>query len=287
MIMYFNEKRIEKIETKYQNGEKISRKDKIFYQMIPGTRKSNLAYTLNHQELEEYVKCKTDIFYFISKHINIKLYEYQKEIIKGYINNRFTINMASKETGMYRLYVIIFLHYITFNNDKNVLLIHNKAHNSVEQLNIFKEYYKELPFFLKGGVICWNQKLLSFDNGSSIRVSSSPITSISRTYHIAMINDFAYLNKIDDYLTNLIPTLFAQKDSKLIIHSTPNGFNNFMKLVQDAERTEGDPKKNNYNVSRTYWWDVTHRDEQWKQDKIDVVGIKSFHQDYELCFLIK
>lgn len=280
--MYFDKEKINSIETKYDNGEKISRSESIYYQNIKGTRKSGLGYVMNHKELDEYVKCKLDIFYFIEKYLNKKLYDYQESIIKDYINHRFTINMASRQTGINNLYAIVFLHYITFNCDRNVMVIHNKGCDAVEQLNIVKNYYKELPFFLKGGVTTYNQKYLSFDNGSSITITNN--INYVRNYHIIMINDFAHMDFYDEFC-NIVPTLMCYNDSKIIIKSTPNGYNHFIKLVQDAERNEGDPKKNNYKVRRTYWWDVPNRDDKWKEEEIAKVGLKLFLQEYELCFV--
>jgi len=281
--MYFDKEKINRIETKYNNCEKISRVESLYYQNIKGTRKSGLGYVMNHNELDEYVKCKVDIFYFIEKYLNIKLYDYQEAIIKDYINHRFTINMASRQTGINRIYAIVFLHYITFNCDSNVMVIHNKGCNAVEQLNNVKKYYKELPFFLKGGVTTYNQKYLSFDNGSSITITTN--IKYEKDYHIIMINDFAQMdNNFYEEYCNIVSTIMSYNDSKLIIKSTPNGYNHFMKMVQDAERNDGDPKKNNYKVRRIYWWDVPGRDDNWKEEEIAKVGLKFFQQEYELCF---
>lgn len=74
------------------------------------------------------------------------------------------------------------------------------------------------------------------------------------------------------------------QNSKIFIVSSPNGYNKFAKLLFDAERKEGDPKKNMYNPNRIYWWEVPGRDEAWKQKEIANLGSEYFDQEYDLQF---
>lgn len=75
----------------------------------------------------------------------------------------------------------------------------------------------------------------------------------------------------------------------MIITSVPNAMNMFMHLVQNSERKENDPLKNIFITTRTYWWEVEGRDEQWKQDRINEMGgnIEWFNQEYDLRFISK
>jgi hypothetical protein len=64
---------------------------------------------MTKEEREEYIKCKLSVFYFAQKYCKIKredgtvgeikLRDYQKNIIKLFNDNRYSILMASRQTG--------------------------------------------------------------------------------------------------------------------------------------------------------------------------------------------
>lgn len=157
---------------------------------------------------------------------------------------------------------IFMLHTILFNNDKNVMIVANKGDTSVEIVDKIKSIYSLLPFFLKPGIKTWNQKSLTFDNGCRIKTSARTKTpAIGFTIDVLYLDEFAHIpsNIIEPYYTAAFPTVSAIKNSKIIITSTPNGMNLFHKLLTNAERPDGDPKKNNYKPMRVYWYQVPGR----------------------------
>ena len=72
---------IEKIIRDYNMGLPITRKNKIFYQNEIGTLRSDVAIIYTKEELSEYVKCASDVKYFIEKYFNIVLRDFQKSWI--------------------------------------------------------------------------------------------------------------------------------------------------------------------------------------------------------------
>ena len=58
-----------------------------------------------------------------------------------------------------------------------------------------------------------------------------------------------------------MPTVSSMEDSKIIITSTPNGYNKFYDIYQGA--VEG---RNSYHPIRVDWWQVPGRDEKWRDD---------------------
>jgi hypothetical protein len=71
----------------------------------------------------------------------------------------------------------------------------------------------------------------------------------------------------------------------MFISSAPNGQNLFYDLLIDAERKEGDPKKNNFTPYRVYWWEVPGRDAEWREKEIANLGSEAlFNQSYDLQF---
>ena len=103
----------------------------------------------------------------------IKLYNYQKRILKALTDNRFNVVLASRQIGKTTILTIFALWMICFQDDYRVLLIANKEATAI---NIFKRIrlaYEMLPNFLKPGVINYAKTGLELANGSSIGISTT------------------------------------------------------------------------------------------------------------------
>jgi len=83
---------------------------------------------------------------------------------------------------------------------------------------------------------------------------------------------------------SIFPTISARQNTKLILASDLNGYNHFYELVENSERYDDDPKKNIFNTMRIYWWQVSSRDQTWKENKILEVGESFFNEKYDLSF---
>jgi len=142
------------------------------------------------------------------------------------------------------------------------MIVANKGDTAVEIVDKIKSIYSLLPFFLKPGIKTWNQKSLTFENGCRIKTSArSKTPAIGFTIDVLYLDEFAHIpsNIIEPYYTAAYPTVSAVQNSKIIITSTPDGMNLFHKLLNDAERPDGDPLKNNYKAMRVYWHQVPGR----------------------------
>ena len=221
-------------------------------------------------EIDEYVKCKMDVHYFAEKYcwvkgekgepVKLKLRDYQQEILDNFFNNRFNILMASRQTGKTISSSIMMLHFVLFNNNKNVLVTANKLDTAVEVLDKMREIYQRLPFFLQQGILNWNQKFMVFENKSRIKgFATTKTASIGQSADFLYLDEFAYLpdNIADKFYKSVFPTIANIENSKIIITSTPNGFNLFHKLLMEAEKPEGE--KSSYVAKRVYWWQVPKR----------------------------
>lgn len=192
----------------------------------------------------------------------MKLRDYQKDILNLYDKSRFSILMASRQVGKTVSAAITILHYIIFNNDKTVMIAANKGDTVVEIVDKIKSIYYLLPWHLKPGVSNWNQTQISFDTGCRIRTSAATKSAaIGFTVDFLYLDEFAHIqsNIIEDYYRSVFPTVAAIKNSKIVITSTPNGYNLFYKILQGAEKPVGDKEKNNYKSLRVYWWQVPGR----------------------------
>ena len=270
--MIFTTKLVDESTDKINDGIVIKRYQNPWLKSEVGLRRAGVSFRMSTEEQEEYIKCALDVHYFTEQYCRvktedgsvgqIKLREYQKEILDNFVNSRFNILMASRQVGKTISASIFMLHTILFSNDKNIMIVANKGDTAVEIVDKIKSIYSLLPFFLKPGIKTWNQKSLTFENGCRIKTSArSKTPAIGFTIDVLYLDEFAHIPStiIEPYYTAAYPTVSAVQNSKIIITSTPNGMNLFHKLLTDAERLDGDPLKNNYKAMRVYWHQVPGR----------------------------
>jgi hypothetical protein len=301
VMKIFTTEIINDILDREKKAEIVSRFDRIWHNNLSGVRKANLAFAMTTKELHEYSECYKSVEYFSENHCNIKLEhgdigkitlrDYQKEILEKFKKNRFNIIMSSRQVGLSVSEAIYILHTVLFSINKIALIVSNKACDGIELIRKIKDIYKLVPFYLKPGVITWNERLIQFDNGCRIIcISSSREIGLGYDIDVLVLNDFAKIPaNIKDELYKSLP---KKDDSRIIITSQPNGAELFHKLFQDAERPVGDPNKNLFVPTRIYWWQVPGRGEDWKQEQIKMMGGGEigrlwFDQEYDLMYVSK
>ncbi len=269
----FDKKLIYETNDKLNDGIILKRYQNPWLKGEIGVRRSGVKYRMSPEEQEEYVKCAIDIHHFVKQYCMIKnedgeiskieeLRDYQEEMLNNFITNRFNILMCARQSGKTITASIFMLHFILFNNDKNIMIVANKGDTAIEIIDKLKSIYSLLPFYMKPGIKVWNQKSITFENGCRIKSATrTKSPAIGFSIDVLFLDEFAHIPStiIEPYYTAVFPTISAIKNSKIIITSTPNGPNLFHKLLTDAERPDGDPLKNNYKPMRVYWHQVPGR----------------------------
>jgi hypothetical protein len=260
---------IKDIEARENLGKILKRYERIWFSNLRGIRKANLIFAHTEDEVEEYIKCKISIHYFAEKYCQIKLKDgtighmklrdYQRDIIDLYTKNPRSILMASRQTGKTVSAAIVMLHFVLFNDDKGCMIVANKGKTVKEIIRKIKDIYKLLPFFLKKGVVNWNETQISFENNSRIQTENrTKDPSIGFTIDLLYLDEFAHIpdNYIRDYYGAIVPVVSSVENSRIIITSTPNGYNMFWELMTAAELPDDDPNKNPYKAMRVLWTQI-------------------------------
>jgi hypothetical protein len=101
--------KIKEIEKKEKMGLKLKRSEHLWYDNFKGVRRANVNFGATKEEREEYIKCSLNVFYFAEQYCKIKredgtigkitLRPYQKEILKLYNDNRYSILLSSRQMG--------------------------------------------------------------------------------------------------------------------------------------------------------------------------------------------
>ena len=210
----------------------------------------------------------------------IKLYPYQKRILKALVENRFNVVLASRQIGKTTILTIFALWMVCFQDDFRVLLIANKEGTAI---NIFKRIrlaYEMLPNYMKPGVVEYAKTGLVLANGSSIGISTTTSDAArGESINCLLIDEAAFIPPefMDDFWESVFPVISSSKKSKIFMLSTPNGVGNlFFNTYNDAVAN-----KNGWHSERVDWWEVPGRDEQWKEMTARALGsVEAFNQEY-------
>tara|TARA_R110000737_G_scaffold55396_2_gene78516 strand:- start:104 stop:1741 length:1638 start_codon:yes stop_codon:yes gene_type:complete len=259
----------------------------------PNLKKANVTQEWTQQEVAEYTKCMKDPLYFIQSYIKIvsldeglvpfKLYDFQKEMIGTFHNNRFTICKLPRQSGKSTTIISYLLHFVLFNSSVNVAILANKAATARDLLGRLQLAYENLPKWLQQGVMTWNKGSLELENGSKILASSTSASAVrGGSYNIIFLDEFAYVpsNVAEQFFSSVYPTISSGKKTKVMIVSTPHGMNMFYKLWTDAEN-----QRNTYIPIEVHWSEIPGRDEEWKEETIKNTSVSQFNTEFECEFL--
>ena len=259
----------------------------------PNLKKANVQREWTKEELQEYKRCMDDPQYFIENYIMIvsldeglvpfKMYDFQKEMIGTFHNNRFTICKLPRQSGKSTTIIAYLLHYVLFNPTVNVAILANKAATARDLLGRLQLAYEHLPKWLQQGVMSWNKGSLELENGSKILASSTSASAVrGGSYNIIFLDEFAYVpaNVAEQFFSSVYPTISSGKTTKVMIVSTPHGMNMFYKLWVDAEE-----ERNEYVPIEVHWSEVPGRDAAWKEQTIKNTSEAQFNTEFECEFL--
>lgn len=239
----------------------------------------------------EYIKCMKNCNYFTQKYIKIvsidegiipfKLYDYQKELLSKYENNRFCITLQARQSGKTITTAAYILWFNTFNQSKTTAILANKAAQAREILSRIQLSYESLPNFLKQGVSEYNKGSMAFSNHSEIFCAATTSSSIrGRSISLLYIDEAAFIRNDMEFYESTYPTISSGKHSRVIISSTPNGCRGlFYKLWTEAEE-----QLNHYVTHKVTWDMVPGRDEQWMKEQIANTSQEQFDQEHRIRF---
>ena len=264
-----------------------------FYDNNPNLKKGNIVFNYTTNEIQQLTKCAKDIIYFADNFCTvmtddglqtIKLRHYQKTYLRQLQKERFNICLASRQVGKTICSSIFIAWYSLFNFDKNSLILSNKGATTREIIDKGKTILEHLPFFLKPGIIKWDVFNSKFDNGCRIiGQTTTKKAAIGFTIHLLFMDEFAHIpqNFVNSFYENVYPTISASKNSKVIITSTPNGFNKFYDIYAASEKG-----LNEYTPFRIDWWDVPGRDDEWMKQEVSNLGSEeAFNRQYGNQFI--
>lgn len=257
----------------------------------PNVKRDGVQQEYTKKELQEYAKCMKDPSYFAKNYckiihldkglVNFELYPYQQKMFNHFMENRFSIVLACRQSGKSISSVAYLLWYALFSPEKTIAILANKGATAQEMLGRIHLMLENLPFFLQPGCKALNKRSIEFSNNSRIVSAATSGSSIrGMSVNLLYLDEFAFVEKAADFYTSTYPVVSSGKDTQIIITSTANGIGNmYHKLWEGAMQ-----KVNEFIPFRVDWWDVPGRDDEWKAKTISNTSQLQFDQEFGNTF---
>jgi hypothetical protein len=244
-------------------------------------------------QIQEYIKCAKDPIYFIETYCKIvtldhglqpfKLYECQRNKLNIIHNNRKVILMEGRQQGKTTTSAAYILWYTLFQESKTVAILANKATAAREVLYRYQLMYENLPIWLQQGVSTWNKGDIALENGSIVFTAATSRQGIrGKSVNLLYVDETAIIpnNLAEEFFTAVYPTISAGETTKILLSSTPLGYNHFWKFWNDAQND-----RNGFVPLFIPYWEIPGRDEAWAEEQRRLLGELRFNQEVLCNFL--
>lgn len=263
------------------------------YHGNPNLKPVGYQHDFTKEQLTEFVKCSEDPIYFIENYCKIvtldsglqpfKLYECQKRKVDFIMNNRKTILMEGRQQGKTVTSAACILHYTIFQDNKNVAIMANKTAAAREVLNRYQIMYENLPMWMQQGVKTWNKGDVDLENGSRVFTSATTTSGIrGKSVNWLYIDEAAIIpnNIADEFFASVYPTISAGETTKILLTSTPLGYNHFWKFWNESEKGT-----NGFDNMFVHYTEIPGRDEKWAEEQFKLLGEVKYNQEVLCEFL--
>ncbi len=239
---------------------------------------------------KEYTKCAKDPVYFLKKYAMIQhpiegkipfsLYDFQEKTLLDLINNDYNIILKARQLGISTLTAGYSLWMMTFQSDKNILVIATKQDTAKNLVTKVRVMHANLPKWLKQMCVEDNKLSLRYANGSQVKaISSKEEAGRSEALSLLILDEAAFIDKIDGIWASAQQTLAT--GGRCLVLSTPNGVGNwFHRTWMDAE--DG---LNQFNFTRLHWSLHPDRDEEWRKKQDLLLGPSIAAQECDCDFI--
>ena len=254
---------------------------------------ANQKIQFTEEQVKEYIRCAQDPIYFIDNYCQIvtldhglqpfKLYDCQKNKIKVIHENRKVILMESRQAGKTTTSAAYILWYTNFQPAKNVAILANKSAAAREVLSRYQLMFEHLPKWLQQGVTTWNKGDIELENGSKVFTAATSASGIrGKSVNLLYVDETAIIpNTVaDQFFASVYPTISAGNTTKILLSSTPLGYNHFWKFWNDAENN-----RNGFVPLFIPYWEIPGRDEKWANEQHRLLGDVKFNQEVLCKFL--
>ena len=254
-------------------------------------------------QVRELALCAQDPVYFIDNYcwvqhptkgkMKFHLFDYQRELLRCYHENRYSINMLGRQMGKTATAAAYLIWYAMFIPDSTILIAAHKFAGAQEIMQRVRYTYETLPNWIKAGATSYNKGSIDFDNGSRI-ISTTTTETTARGMSLSLIylDEFAFVKPriASEFWTSISPTLST--GGKCIITSTPNQDDDqFARIWKEATKNVDEYGnvtkygKNGFAHIKFIWSQHPDRDEAWANTERIKIGEERFLREHECEFI--
>lgn len=263
------------------------------YNSNPNLKAAGVQQEFTPEQVKEYIKCSQDPIYFIENYCHIvtldhglqlfKLYDCQKKKIDVIHNNRRVILMEGRQQGKTTTSAAYILWYTLFQEAKTVGVLANKKTAAMEVLDRYQIMYEHLPKWMQAGVTTWNKGDIELENKSKVFTAATGKSGIrGKSVNLLYVDEAAIIpnNIAEEFFTSVYPTISAGETTKILMSSTPLGYNHFWKFWNDAEQGN-----NGFVPLFIPYWEIPGRTDKWAEEQKAVLGELKYNQEVLCKFL--
>lgn len=265
----------------------------ISYMGNPNLKPIGTSHEYTTHMVKELMKCQADPIYFIENYCYIvtldkglqlfKLYDVQKKKVDVILNNRKVILMEGRQQGKSVTAAACILWYSLFHESKTVAILANKKDAAREVLYRYQVMYENLPMWMQEGVKTWNKGDVELENGSRVFTAATVASGIrGKSVNWLYIDEAAIIpNTVaEDFFTSVYPTISSGETTKILLTSTPLGYNHFWKFWNEAEQGN-----NGFIPMFIPYWEIPGRDQKWADEQKALLGEIRYNQEVLCKFL--
>lgn len=225
--------------------------------IITESGEAKKAIDLNVEEqTQQIIKCASDPIYFIETYLTIfdqtkgdggelvpfKLFDFQKKLINGYLENRFVVANKYRQAGISTATCAYIAWYIMFKENRSVAIVANKLETARdEMMTDVVDFIEGCPKWLRPNPDVKNtQKLKRYDNGCELGAfSSKGLRGYTPT--LLFWDETAWTEKGDVFWTAAKPTLQTGGRAIMVSCVTKDSYiytDRGIKQVKDFIKTE-------------------------------------------------
>jgi hypothetical protein len=250
-----------------------------------------MGNTLTKQEiLKEIVKAGKDPAYFTTNYgrishpqrgtIAFNAYDYQKDLLKDFVDYRFNIILKARQLGISTITASYVAWLMMFHRDKNILVVATKLQTATNLVKKVKALIKNLPAWMQiASITVDNRTSFELSNGSQIKGSSTAgDAGRSEALSLLVVDEAAHVEKLSELWTALYPTLST--GGRCIALSTPNGVGNWF----HQSCVEAEAGTNDFHMTTLMWDAHPDRDKRWYQEETKNMSKRQIAQELECNF---
>jgi hypothetical protein len=191
--------------------------------------------------------------------------------------------MEGRQQGKTTSAAAYILWYTIFQESKSVAILANKTATAREIMSRYQLMYENLPMWMQQGIKTWNKGDVELENGSKAFTAATTASGIrGKSVNMLYIDEASIIpnNIAEAFFTAVYPVISAGNTTKILITSTPLGYNHFWKFWNDAQN-----KRNDFIPMFIPYWEIPGRDAKWAEEQRRQLGDLKYNQEVLCKFL--